>query len=280
MISTWRRAVVAALAGAAAIAAQLTSVVPAQAAAPTITIFATSKLAPVTGDVMIVYLGGTYGSATIHGKITGAAAGEVAVLYGQQFPYKKPPARLGAVTLKSSTPVYSFTVAPDLATRYAVRLFASGTAKAPLATSKAQNLYVLAYRYYTGGKSCANDRPVCHETFRIYTIVPAAAFGTEIGKHVYPYVGVNLSSTGIPPPPKWLYLNAYHSVVTAGHRTSSADEFENTFTFRFTIGNDGAYWNMDTCARDSESKDGLGLPGSHGCGYYHRVPGSSRLYLG
>ena len=176
--------------------------------------------------------------------------------------------------------MYSFTVAPDLATRYAVRLFASGTAKAPLATSKAQNLYVLAYRYYTGGKSCANDRPVCHETFRIYTIVPAAAFGTEIGKHVYPYVGVNLSSTGIPPPPKWLYLNAYHSVVTAGHRTSSADEFENTFTFRFTIGNDGAYWNMDTCARDSESKDGLGLPGSHGCGYYHRVPGSSRLYLG
>ena len=110
--------------------------------------------------------------------------------------------------------------------------------------------------------------------------MPAAAFGTEIGKHVYPYVGVNLSSTGIPPPPKWLYLNAYHSVVTAGHRTSSADEFENTFTFRFTIGNDGAYWNMDTCARDSESKDGLGLPGSHGCGYYHRVPGSSRLYLG
>ena len=131
MVRTWQRAAVAALVGAAAIAAQLTGVVPAQAAAPTITIFATSKLAPVTGDVMIVYLGGLYGSATIHGKITGAAAGEVAVLYGQQFPYKKPPVRLAAVTLKSSAPVYSFRVTPDLATRYAVRLFASGTARPP-----------------------------------------------------------------------------------------------------------------------------------------------------
>ena len=187
----------AALAGAAAIAAQLTGVVPAQAAAPAITIFATSKLAPVTGDAMIVYLGGLYGSATVHGKITGTAAGEVAALYGQQFPYKKPPVRLATVTLKSGALAYSFTVAPDLATRYAVRLFASGTAKAPLATSKAQNLYVLAYRYYTGGKSCANDRPVCHETFHIYTIVPASALGTEIGQHVYPYVGVSLSSTGV-----------------------------------------------------------------------------------
>ena len=280
MLRPWRRVAVAILAGTAAVAAQLAVIAPAQAAAPTITIFATSKLPVVTNDVFVVYLGGKYGSATIHGKITGAAAGEVAALYAQQFPYKKPPVRLGSVTLKSSTPVYSFPVTPILATHYVVKLFASGTAKAAIATSKVRNVYVLASGNVTGGKSCANDRPVCHETYRIYTIVPAAAFGTEIGKHVYPYVGVNLSSTGVPPPPRWLYLNAYHSVVSTGHRTSYAGEFENTFTFRFTIGNDGAYWSMDTCARDSESKDGLGLPGSHGCGYSHRVPGTSHLYLG
>ena len=278
MVSTWRRAAAAALVGAAAIAAQLTGVVPAQAAAPTITIFATSKLAPVTGDVMIVYLGGTYGSATIHGKITGAAAGEVAVLSGQQFPYKKPPARLGAVTLKSSTPVYSFTVAPDLATRYAVRLFASGTAKAPLATSKAQNLYVLAYRYYTGGKSCANDRPVCHETFRIYTIVPAAAFGTEIGKRLSLYFGLSLSATGTPPPPHWLYLNAGHPTQTKSRRVN-AGEYETTITLTFTIGNDGWYWIPGVCVKDTESKDGLGLPGHHGCGTLSRIPSNSFVYL-
>ena len=274
----WRRAAVAILAGAAAIAAQLTVIAPAQAAAPTITIFATSKLPVITNDVLVVYLGGTYGSATIHGKITGAAAGEVAALYAQQFPYKKPPVRLGSVTLKSSTPVYSFTVTPDLATHYAVKLFASGTARAAMATSKAKNVYVLANGYATGGKSCQNDRPVCHETYHLYTFVPPSALSTEMGKHVYPYVGVSLSPTSVPPPPKWLYLNAYHSVVTRGHRIN-AGEFVNVFTFRFTIGNGSANYTAVTCDRDTVSKDGIGLPGSHGCGYLHRISGTNVPYL-
>ena len=246
MISTGRRAAVAALAGAAAITAQLTGVVPAQAAAPTITIFATSKLPVVTNDVFVVYLGGKYGSATIHGKITGAAAGEVAALYAQQFPYKKPPVRLGSVTLKSSTPVYSFPVTPELATHYAVKLFASGTARAAMATSKVQNVYVIPNGNVTGGKSCENDRPVCHETYHVYTILPPSALTTEIGKHIYPYVGVNLSPTSEPPLPKWLYLNAYHSSVTTGHRIN-AGKFVSVFTFRFTIGNDGANFNWTLC---------------------------------
>jgi hypothetical protein len=271
-----------ALAGTAALAAQLTAVVPAQAAqaaAPTIGIFATSKFPVVTNDVSVVYHGGTYGKATIHGKITGAAAGEVAALYAQQFPYKKPPVRLGSVTLKSSTPVYSFAVVPDLATKYAVRLFASGTARAPLATSKTQNVFVLANVSVTGGKSCQNDRPVCHETYHLYTILPPSGLSTEIGKHIYPYVGVNLSPTSVPPTPKWLYLNAYNSSVTTGHRIN-AGEFVNTLTFRFTIGNDAASTNWTSCDRDTVTVDGLGLPGHHGCGTLSRVPGTTFLYLG
>lgn len=279
MVSTWRRAAAAALAGAAAIAAQLTGVVPAQAAAPVITIFVTSKLPVVTHDVWVVYLGGKYGSAMIHGKITGAAAGEVAALYAQQFPYKKPPARLGSVILKSSAPVYSFTVTPDLATHYAVKLFASGTARAATAASKVQNVYVLPNGKVTGGKSCQNDRPVCHETYHIYTILPASALGTEMGKHTYPYVGVNLAPATEPPPPKWLYLNAYHSSVTSGRRIS-AGEFVNVLTFRFTLGNDAWSFNWTACFRDTVSKDGLGLPGSHGCGYLQRVSSVETPYLG
>lgn len=280
MLRAWQRAAAMALAGTAAIAAQLTGVIPAQAAAPTITIFATSKLPVVTGDVWVVYRGGgQYGSATIHGKISGAAAGEVAALYAQQFPYKKLPVRLGSVTLKSSTPVYSFPVTPDLATHYAVKLFASGTARAAMATSKVQNVYVLPKGNVTGGKSCQNDRPVCHETYHLYTIVPPSALRTEMGKHFYPYVGVSLSPTSVPPPPKWLYLNAYHSSVTTGHRIS-AGEYANVFTFRFTIGNDGASFNWDICLRGTVSKDGMGLPGSHGCGYLRRVSGTNIPFLG
>jgi hypothetical protein len=279
MLRPWRRIAVATFAGTAAIAAQLTLIAPAQAAAPTITVAATSKIAPVTGDVMVVYLGGAYSSATIHGTIAGAAAGEVAVLYGQQFPYKKPPVRLGAVTLHSSTLAYSFRVTPDLATHYAVKLFTSASARIPAATSRVQNVYVLANGKVTGGKSCQRDRPVCHETYHLYIIVPPSALSTEMGKHTYPYVGLNLAPTSAPPPPKWLYLNAYHASVTTARKTNT-DEFVNVLTFRLPIGNDGYYFNWLTCARDTVRADGLGLPGSHGCGYLHRVSGTHFSYLG
>ena len=207
------------------------------------------------------------------------APGEVAALYAQQFPYKKPPVRLGSVTLKSSTPVYSFTVTPDLATHYAVKLFASGTARAAMATSKVQNVYVLPKGNVTGGELCQNGRPVCHETLHVSTILPPSALSTEIRKHIYPYVGVTLSPTSEPPPPKWLYLNAYHSSVTTGHRIS-AGEFVNVFTFRFTIGNDFYNFSAALCFRNTVSKDGIGLPGSHGCGYLHGISGTNSSYLG
>jgi hypothetical protein len=85
----------------------------------------------------------------------------------------------GSVRLKSSTPVYSFTVTPDLATHYAVKLFASGTARAATATSKVQNVYVIPNGNVTGGKSCQNDRPVCRETYHLYTVLPPSALSTE-----------------------------------------------------------------------------------------------------
>ncbi len=59
MLRAWRRAaLVATLTGSAAVAAQLAAVVQAQAATPTITVAATSRIAPVTGDVFVFFLGG------------------------------------------------------------------------------------------------------------------------------------------------------------------------------------------------------------------------------
>src|SRR5215831_17871355 len=117
MFRNWRRAAVVAVIGGAVIATPLAAVAPAQAAAPTITIAAASKIKPVTGDVYVVYLGGSHSSVTIHGTITGAAAGEVATLYVQRFPYTKAPAPLRSVTLSGAgTRTYSFTMTPTLAT--------------------------------------------------------------------------------------------------------------------------------------------------------------------
>jgi hypothetical protein len=261
VLRTWRRAAVVALAGGVAIAAQLTSVVSAQAASPTITIAATSKAKPITGDVFVVYLGGSFASATIHGTVKSAAAGEVVTLYAQRFPYTKAPAPVRSVTLSGAgTRTYSFTVKPTLATRYQVKLFAKTTL---LATSPTQTVYVLVNGYATGGQACA--RPVCKETLHAYTFLPASALSIEMRKHVYPYFGLSLAPSVEPPPPTWLYLNAGHAKVSAARRIS-AGEYENTFTFSFIIGNNGYYWAWAGCVKDTVSLDGLGLPGHHGCG--------------
>jgi hypothetical protein len=271
MLGAWRRVtLVAALTGSAAIAAQLAGVVPAQAATPAITVAATSSNSTVTGDVFVYFLGGKYGSARIHGTITGATTGEVATLYAQRFPYTTAakPARSITLTATGPTTAYSFTVAPTLATRYQVKVFARKSATTPLATSPRQNLYVVSNGYYTGGKTCGG--PACRETFHNYIVVPSSTLRVEMSKPLYPYFGINLSATGTPPEPRWIYLNAGHPSVS-GARQISASEFEITVTFSFTIGNDGYYFDWAACAKDTLSADGLGLPGSHGCGA-RRIP--------
>ena len=264
MFTGMRRVTILALAGGAAIAVQLTAVTPARAATPTITIAATSKIGPVTGYILVAY-GGADASARIHGTITGATAGDVASLYAQPFPYEKPPAPVGSTTLGAAgAGAYSFTVKPTLATRYQVKVFARKGATTPLATSARRTLYVSANGYFTGGKNCG--RPVCRMTLHIYTIVPRSILGVEMSKHLYPYVGLNLTTgTGYPPRPKWLYLNAGHASVS-GARRISATEFEKTLTFSVRVGNDGYYLEWNWCAKDTMHRDGLGLPGSHGCG--------------
>ena len=266
MRGAWRRVtLVAALTGSAAFAVQLAGVVPAQAATPTVTIAATSSNPKVTGDVYVYFLGGTYGSARIHGTVTGATTGEVATLYAQRFPYATAAKPVRSITLSASGPTtaYSFTVAPTLATRYQVKVFARKSATTPLATSPRQNVYVVSNGYTTGGNNCPGA--VCHETYRMYSIVPSSALGVEMSKPFYPYFGLNLSATSTPPYPRWLYLNAGNASVSPAHRIS-ANEFETTVTFTFTTGSDGAAWNWNVCQKDAVSSDGLGLPGSHGCG--------------
>lgn len=266
MRRAWRRVtLVATLTGSAAIAAQLATVVPAQAATPVITVAATSSNPRVTGDVFVVFHGGKDGSARIHGTVTGAAAGEVATLYAQRFPYTTAakPVRSVALSVTSPGTTYSFTVAPTLATRYQVKVFARKSATTPLATSPRRNLYVVNDGWVTGVKTCG--RPVCHEALHIFTVLPSTALRVEMSKPFYTYFGINLSTTGTPPAPRWLYLKAGHASVS-GARRISAGEYERTLALSFTVGNDGYNWDWTVCVKDTLSRDGLGLPGSHSCG--------------
>lgn len=272
MLNRWRRAVVVA---GAAIVAQLAAIAPTSAAAaavaapapaaPRVGVAVTSPFRPVTGDVFVTFHGGTFSDAKIHGTITGAAAGEVAVLFGQVFPYKKPSVRLGSVSLTAAKKAYSFTVTPTLATRYSVRLFASAAPKAPrLATSPAVNIYVISNGFFKGGHAtCA--RPTCHQTVRVFTIVPASIQRAEMAKAIHAYFGLSLGAVSLPPPPKLLRQYGGHSRATRARRVSST-EFEHTISFTFSIGGHSFSYAWLTCVHDTEAKDGLGLPGHHGCG--------------
>jgi hypothetical protein len=270
MLRAWRRVTLVALTGAAAFAAQLAGVAPAQAAGPVITIAASSKIGPVTGYVVVEYRGGKDASARIHGTITGATAGDVATLYAQSFPFAKAPAPIRSATLSAVAPAaYSFTVTPTLATRYTVRLSAGKTAARPLATSPVQNVYVSIGGTSTGTGLCAlPGPPACRVTFHVFFIVPSSALKVEMSKPLYPYFAVRFGPPNgpTPPPPAWLYLNAGHPSFTAAQRIS-ADKFERTLTFSFTVGvNSSENWAWGICVKDTLAKDGLGLPGHHGCG--------------
>jgi hypothetical protein len=227
---------------------------------PTITISVTSAFKPVTGDVFVVFQGGSLAKATIKGAITGAAKGEVARLYSQQFPFKAAPAQVGSVTLSAAKQSYAFTVSPTLATRYRVELFAGAKL---LATSVTRAVYVVTGGTVGGGGTCG--RPVCHQQVVIDEFMPASALTYEMSNHVYPYFGLTLGTKNVPPKPKVLYLGAGKASVTKPKQISAGGlEFKISYTF--TIGNHSYYWLWTACVKDAVTKDGLGLPGSHGCG--------------
>jgi hypothetical protein len=229
-------------------------------ATPAVTIHATSRYRPVTRAVYVKFKAGNGARANIHGSVTGAASGEVVKLFAQQFPFKKKPVLARSLTLTGASGAYSFPVRPTLATRYRVRLFNGSTL---LATSATVVVYVVERVPNVTGKPCS--RPVCVEVAHIRVFLPAVTLRREISKHWYTYFGLRLDPVVQPPPPKWIHLGAGHPRVGTRRRVS-ADEFKFTIKFSFTIGSDGYSWRANWCTKDTESADGLNLPGRHNCG--------------
>ena len=94
-------------------------------------------------------------------------------------------------------------------------------------------------------------------------------------------------------PLKILYLNgeflmrfqAFPSILAlaampaAGATGPALDQqFEQNVTISFRVNNDGYAFTFNFCSKDTESKDGINLPGHHGCGTKKRVLASA--YLG
>jgi hypothetical protein len=239
---------------------------------------ATSALPPVTGDTYVQYLGGSNASATIGGQVNGATSGEVVRLYSRQFPFTAAPAPAMSLTLQpsGSGAAYSFRVTPTLATQYQVELFRNSDTTRPLATSATTTIYVVAIPQRVGSPTCVG-RPTCQLTETHNIFVPPSALNAEMSKTWYSYLGLNLSNSGTPPLPATLRLGAGNPVVGKPQQIA-ANEFSVTISYTFNIGTGGYHFHSTLCAKDTEAQDGIGLPGSHGCG--DSTISGSYAYLG
>jgi hypothetical protein len=182
---------------------------------------------------------------------------------------------LTQVTINRPNVPYSFDVIPVLATRYQVKFFNSSTGRAVAASPKV-TVYVTARARASGGSPCG--RPICHQAWHLHIFVPPSTLRTEMPKRWFVYFGLALSRLHEPPPPKILKLGAGNPQVSRP-RKINRHEYAVTIKFSFRIGKDRYFYSFFPCQRDTEAKDGLNLPGHHGCGTLHEI-GSKRRYLG
>jgi hypothetical protein len=265
MSKFWRRVVPALMAG-----GLIAGIVPAEAAsaAPTIygvTINATSPHYPsavhgkVDGFALVVYKTPTnnLNTATISGAVTGASSNDVATLLQEPFGAKTFTPTGTPVTLTgAASQNYSFSVQPLVATKYEVQVTTSTTTDV---TSAIQTVYVTEGGTGSSATHCSHFH--CTTTAKSFIKLPAAAYKTESVKRWFLYfviIGKTLPKT-VP-----LAKNATASKA----RKINAGEYEVIFTFKYTTHISKPQNHILTfgCTRDTETKDGFGLPGRHHCG--------------
>ncbi len=233
-----------------------------------ITIAAQSPFPKISGDTLVIYKTTGYKTATISGTVTGAAAsGDVATLWSKPFGAKKFALTSSSAPVTTGAPSYSFPVTPGQATAYEVQVTTGPTVDV---TSTAVTVYVTEGINLTGAhKKCS--RTTCTFSYHVWELLPAAAYKTETHKKFYLYLAV-----GYPNLPGRFTLDkgAKASKIKKIH----SGEFEVTFTWYITLHRGTTEWNTAFCTKDTESKDGMGLPGHHGCGNKHIS--TKAIYIG
>ncbi len=257
------------------LAAALT-LIPAQAAgaagSATVSISATSDFAAVTGDTYVIYKGakGT-GTATLSGQVSGASSGDRLALYAKPFRAAAYAATGKSTKLTGASPEsYSFKVKPTIATSYQVRVLTGSTldASASVPVYVTEDLLV----NFDGGKLKCHGS-TCKLTLKAAVVLPASALRTEMRKHWYLYVG-RLTKSGLPT----VFILSTRSKASKPRKLNRS-EYALVWTFVGPSEHHKLGYLPDACTRDTESVDGMGLPGHHHCGD-HRVKASQAAYLG
>jgi hypothetical protein len=212
----------------------------------------------VAGKALVAYKAAGHSHGTISGTVTGNQAGDVVSLLARPFRATSFTPTGQQVTLAAAaTGRYSFSVQPSLATSYEVQVSTAATIdiKSGLAT-----VYVEASGHgFKPHQKCTATQ--CRYWYTASTILPASAYRTESRKHVYMYLAQWYSAKH---PARWFYLA--RTARTSKVKRISSGEFELTYTWYVHLRTGQNYWRPLSCTKDSETKDGLGLPGQHGCG--------------
>ncbi|HKD88495.1 MAG TPA: hypothetical protein VKB62_08205 [Streptosporangiaceae bacterium] len=276
MSRIWRWITPVAVAGGLAIGIPAIPAATASTAATSITINATSPHYPrlkakdhgkVDGHAIVIYKATTNSENTgvVSGTVTTTATNDEATLLAEPFGASRYTKVAGPVAL-SATGGYSFNVKPSLATHYKVKLSGPDAG----VVSGVVTVYV------TEGGRIANIHArrsgnSIRFSFRLYIVLPKSALRHEIGKHWYEYLAV-----GYPRLPRFAPL-ARGATVSRARKVTSGEYFR-TFSYSFRLRHSNPNPDPIECVKDTESKDGMGLPGHHGCGA-KRVR-SHVLYLG
>jgi hypothetical protein len=263
----WRLAVIITAAGGLSMGAAGTALAGGGAQSGLgVTIGTTSTFVPVTGDTLVRY-GAPFpqNSANVSGSVTGIPAGltsvVVTLLYkpfgATAFVSTGEPATLRPA---SGSAAYTFAVQPTVATSYEA-VVSQTAGSAPLRTSAARAVYVIPDVTVTGLK-CA--RPSCSGQLVITALFPASAFGRESAKKLNVYQGLRQSPDRTPAEPGKLSLAGPPTHVV---KDATKSTVQYTVRYGFNIGPaEGYQWKIDYCTQDTETADGIGLPGGHSCG--------------
>ncbi|MDA8266659.1 MAG: hypothetical protein M0T79_15220 [Actinomycetota bacterium] len=235
---------------------------------PKATLAASSTFPAVSGDVLVLYRDSSHrlDVARLRGRVTGLTERPKIELLASPFPFRSPAVVIATEIAKLSRGRAAFELArqPSSATRYFFRvLVSSGHRYVTVATSNVEEVFVSVAMNIKPRTAPTCSRPRCHMSFTETTFFPRAALARESAKHVYTYLGLNLSPNARPPLPSVLRLYPFSI-----HKTVDRREAYVTYQIRFsfTVGKEGYNFVWDTCTRDTFGLDGLGLPGRHDCG--------------
>jgi hypothetical protein len=200
------------------------------------------------------------------GTFSNAPKGGSAQLFSKPFPFTgamQPGQKEVLNVAENGTAPFSFSVQPQRATEYFVELLnADGSVNN---TFQLQTVYVISTRALTGGQvTCSGDS--CTITFTFMRFLPSGVSKYELTKPYRVYLGVTFAKSGTPPPPKYMYLQEGWTGTKTTPVPKVAGEYEATFHVSFKATEPSFSFVVDACTIDTETKDGFGLTGTHGCG--------------